>query len=124
MDLLLDPVTHDIAWNNGALTKEYTTQPYTQTVAQRLKIRLLTFSGEYFFDTSYGVPWFQRLLGIKQTSKAAIDLIFSQKILEESGVKEIVTFNSTFSNRIYSLTFSVRVVDGSVTDTISISPVN
>lgn len=124
MDLLLDPVTHDVVWNNGVLTKEYTTQPYTQTVAQRLKIRLLTFSGEYFFDTSYGVPYWQRLLGVKQTSKASIDLIMNQKILEEPGVKEIVTFNSTFSNRIYSLTFSVRVVDGSVTDVISVSPVN
>lgn len=123
MDLLLSP-EHDILWNNGPLTKEYTTQPYTQTVAQRLKIRLLTFSGEWFWDTSYGVPWYQRLLGQKQTSKSAIDLIFSQKILEEPGVKEIVTFNSTFSNRIYSLTFSVRVVDGSVTDTISINPTN
>jgi len=113
-----------VVWVNGPLRKSETTQPYTQTVAQRLKIRLLTFSGEYFFDTSYGVPYWQRLLGIKQTSKAAIDLIFNQKILEEPGVKEIVTFNSTFSNRIYSLTFSVRVVDGSVTDVISVSPVN
>jgi len=84
----------------------------------------LTFQNEYFFDTSYGVPWFQRLLGQKQTSKSSIDLIFSQKILEEAGVKEIVTFNSTFSNRIYSLTFSVRVVDGSVTDLITLNPVN
>lgn len=124
MDLKLDGVTHDCLWVNGPLRKSETTQPYTETVAQRLKIRLLTFQNEYFWDTSYGVPWFQRLLGIKQTSKAAIDLIFNQKILEEPGVKEIVTFNSTFSNRIYSLTFSVRVVDGSVTDQISVSPVN
>lgn len=124
MDLKLDEVTHDCLWVNGPLRKSETTQPYTETVAQRLKIRLLTFMGEYFWDTSYGVPYWQRLLGIKQTSKAAIDLIFNQKILEEPGVKEIVTFNSTFSNRIYSLTFSVRVVDGSVTDVISVSPVN
>lgn len=124
MDLKLDEVTHDCLWVNGPLRKSETTQPYTETVAQRLKIRLLTFMGEYFWDTSYGVPYWQRLLGVKQTSKAAIDLIFNQKILEEPGIKEIVTFNSTFSNRIYSLTFSVRVVDGSVTDTISVSPVN
>lgn len=124
MDLLLDPVLHDIVWNNGALTKEFTTQPFTQTVAQRLKIRLLTFAGEYFWDTSYGVPWYQRLLGRKQSSKSAIDLIFNQKILEEVGVKEIITFDSTFVNRVYSLTFSVRVVDGSVTQPITVNPVN
>ena len=124
MDLKLDEVTHDCLWVNGPLRKSETTQPYTEDVGQRLKIRLLTFMGEYFWDTTYGTPYWQRLLGVKQTSKAAIDLIFNQKILEEPGVKEIVTFNSTFSNRIYSLTFSVRVVDGSVTDTISVNPVN
>lgn len=124
MDLLLDPVLHDCVWVNGPLRKNETTQPFTQTVAQRLKIRLLTFAGEYFWDTTYGVPYFQRLLGRKQSSKSAIDLIFNQKILEEVGVKEIITFDSTFVNRVYSLTFSVRVVDGSVTQPITINPVN
>lgn len=124
MDLLLDEVSHDIVWNNGPLTKEYTSQPYTQTVAQRLKILLLTFSGEWFWDTSYGVPYYQRLLGIKQVSKASIDLIFNQKILSEPGVKEITYFKSSFINRVYSLDFKVRVVDGSVTETISLNPVN
>ena len=124
MDFLLDTIEHDIIWNNGPLTKQYTTQPFTQTVAQRLKIRLLTFQGELFTDTTYGVPYWQRLLGVKQTSKAAVDLIFQQKILEEEGVKEIVSFNSTFQNRQYSLTFQVKVVNGEVTLPISVQPTN
>lgn len=124
MDLLLDPTTWDIVWNNGPLTKEFTTQPLTQTVGQRLKIRLLTFLGEWSFNTVYGVPYWQRLLGIKQTSKAAADLIFQQEILKEEGVKEIVTFESTFVNRRYSLVFSVRVVTGEVTAPIVVNPLN
>lgn len=124
MDLLLDPTSWDVVWNNGPLTKEFTTQPLTQTVGQRLKIRLLTFLGEWSFNTVYGVPYFQRLLGKKQTSKAAADLIFQTQILAEEGVKEIVTFNSTFVNRKYSLSFSVRVVTGEVTAPIVISPLN
>lgn len=104
--------------------KEDTTQPLTETVGQRLKIRLLTFYGEWFVNTVYGVPYFQRLLGQKQTSKAAADLIFQQQILAEEDVKEIVTFNSTFVNRKYSLSFSVRVVTGEVTAPIVISPLN
>jgi len=123
LDFLLS-TEHDIIWNNGPLTKEYTTQPYTQTVAQRLKIRLLTFQEEWFLDTTYGVPWFQRLLGKKQTSKSAIDLIFQQKILEEDGVKEITSFESTFTNRQYSLIFKVKVVTGETTSPIVINPVN
>lgn len=124
IDFLLNSQTHDIVWNNGPLTKDYTTQPYTQTVGQRLKIRLLTFMGEWFLDTTYGVPYWQRLLGIKQTSKSAIDLIFQQQILAEPGVKEIVSFDSTFQNRQYSLNFRVKVVTGEITSPIIVNPIN
>lgn len=124
IDFLLNSQTHDILWENGPLTKDYTTQPYTQTVGQRLKIRLLTFMGEWFLDTTYGVPYWQRLLGIKQTSKSAIDLIFQQQILSEPGVKEIVSFDSTFQNRQYSLSFRVKVVTGEITSPIIVNPVN
>lgn len=124
MDFKLDSTSWDIIWRNGPLRKEETTQPLTETVGQRLKIRLLTFYGEWFINTVYGVPYFSRLLGQKQTSKAAADLIFQQQILAEEGVKEIVTFNSTFVNRKYSLSFSVRVVTGEVTAPIVIEPLN
>lgn len=123
IDFLLSP-DWDIVWRNGPLLKSDTTQPLTETVGQRLKIRLLTFYGEWFINTVYGVPYWQRLLGVKQTSKAAADLIFQQQILAEDGVKEIVTFNSTFINRIYSLTFSVKVVTGETTSPIVINPLN
>lgn len=123
MDLKLDN-SHDVVWENGPLTKAGVTSPFAETVGQRLKIRLLTFQNEWFFNTTYGVPFWQRLLGIKQTSKASIDLIFNQKILEEPGVKEITYFSSTFEQRIYSLTFKVKVVDGTVTQPITINPTN
>lgn len=124
MDFKLDPISWDIIWHNGPLQVEDTTQPFTETVAQRLKIRLLTFQNEWFLDTTYGVPYWQRLLGIKQTSKAAADLIFQQQILAEEGVKEIVSFDSSFANRQYSLTFKVRVVTGEVSAPIVIQPLN
>ena len=123
MDFLLSN-DHDIVWNNGPLTREYTTQPFTQTVAQRLKIRLLSFYGEWFADTTYGVMYWERILGIKQTSKAAVDLLFQQSILKEEGVKEIVSFDSTFRNRQYSLVFQVKVVNGEVTQPITVQPTN
>ena len=99
------------------------TQPLTETVAQRLFIRLRTFLGEWFLNTAYGVPYFTEVLG-KKTSKSAVDLIMQQQILAEVGVKEITYFNSTLINRQYSLNFRVKVVDGSTTDTISITPPN
>lgn len=124
MDFKLDPTSWDIIWRNGPLRKEETTQPFTETVGQRLKIRLLTFQGEWFINTVYGVPYFSRLLGQKQTSKAAADLIFQQEILKEEGVKEIVSFESTFVNRKYSLVFKVRVVTGEISAPIVIQPLN
>lgn len=113
--------SHDAVWVNGPLTKEYTTQPFIETVRQRLLIRLKTFLGEYVFNTVYGVPWWQDILG-KKVSKARVDLILQQQILSETGVKEITYFSSSFTNRVYSMTFRVRVSTGEETEDISLSP--
>lgn len=121
MDLLLVVETNDAVFHNGPLTKEYTTQPFTQTVGQRLRIRLQTFLEEWFWDTTYGVPYYQSLLGRKQRSKAAADLIFQSQILSEVGVKEIVSFKSTFKNRKYSLEFQAKVINGENTDLITLN---
>lgn len=119
MDLLMGS-DNDLVFHNGPLTKEYTTQPYTQTVAQRLKIRLLTFTGEWFLDTEYGVPYWD-ILG-RKVPKSRVDQILQQQILLEIGVKEIVSFNSSLANRQYSASFRVRVSTGEVTETITITP--
>lgn len=121
MDLLMDYDEGDLIFVNGLLTKEYTTQPFVQTVQQRLYILLHTYLEEWFMDTTYGIPYWQSILG-KKTTKSAVDLIFQQKILAENGVKEITQFNSTFVNRVYSLNFKVRVTTGEETQTITISP--
>jgi hypothetical protein len=122
MDLLLDYVSGDLAWKNGPLTVDYTTQPLVDTVKQRLFIMLRTFQGEWFMDLNHGIPYWQNILG-KKTTKSAVDLIFQQKILAENGVKEITEFKSTFVNRQYSLDFKVRVSTGEITDTITINPI-
>lgn len=126
MDLLLDlnqisPSYGDLTWKNGPLTPDYTTQSRVDVVAQRLRIRLLTFREEWFLDTSYGVPYFQSILGHK-IKKSAVDLIFQREILAENGVKELTFFESTFRNRQYSLAFRVKVATGDETETITLTP--
>lgn len=120
MDLLLDE-NNDLVFFNGPLTLEYTTQPLVQVVAQRLLILLQTWQEEWFLDTTYGIPYWQSILG-KKTSKAAVDLILQEKILAENGVKEITYFNSSLVNRAYSAQFKVRVVTGEESETITITP--
>lgn len=119
MDFLLDDQTRDIVWRNGALTKDQTTQPLIDTVRQRLLILLRSYQGEWFLDTTYGIPYYQSILG-RKTTKDGVDLIFQTAILSENGVKEITSFSSTFVKRQYSMTFSVRVNDGQITAPITI----
>lgn len=105
MDMLLDLTTGDAVFVNG-------TTPVVSdaggNVAQRLYIMLRTFAGEWYLNTDHGIPYFQSILGQKNT-KQAIDLIFQQKILAETGVQEILEFSSSLStDRVYSMNFKVK----------------
>lgn len=118
MDLLLDRDTHDIVFVNGECP---VTQLLTDVVAQRLKITLYTFLGEWFLDTTIGVPYFQQIFG-KVRSKATVDLIFQQIIANDKDVIEILSFESELENgtRGYSMTFQVRVKDNTASLPITI----
>ncbi len=119
MDLLLDPNTNDLVFKNGAIT---VTSSQSEIVAQRLKVTLYTFLGEWFLDDEVGVPYFQQIFG-KARSKATVDVIFQNIISKDPGVVEIREFNSTLDNpsRGYSMSFKVRVSDGTITDNITIN---
>lgn len=115
MDVLLGP-DHDLVFINGETP---VTNTDFEVVAQRLKIRLLTFQGEYDFNTQYGVPYFQRILG-QRVRKIDVDNIFQQQILLEEGIVEIVSFSSTLINGVYSLKFSAKNDKGRITNPIEI----
>jgi len=57
-DLLLDPVTHDLDLSGLNL---HIAQD-SQATAQRLKVRLKLFKGEWFLDTTQGIPYYQNIL--------------------------------------------------------------
>lgn len=107
MDLLMDirNGVHDNVFVNGFCP--VVTDPVGR-VMQRLKIKLLTFKGEWFQDTEYGVPYWQEMLGYK-VSKSRLDIIFQEAILEEEEVVEIVSFGSSLDKRLYSLEVQIRV---------------
>lgn len=113
MDLLLDRDTHDMVFVNGATP---TTQDIRDVVAQRLKISLSTFLGEWFLDQDVGIPYFQRVFG-KQRSKSTVDAIFQAKILEDEDVIQMLSYDSTLdgATRTFSLTFKVLTVAGETT---------
>jgi len=118
MDLLLDTTTGDLVFING---KCPVTQLQADVVAQRLRIKLYTFYGEWFLNTTIGVPYIQQIFG-KVRSKPTVDLIFQGLIAADPGVIEIISFTSEIStNRGYTMTFSVRVADNTASLPITIS---
>lgn len=110
MDILLND-NGDIAFDNG--DAPLVTDEQRQDVAQRLQIKLRTFAGEWFLNTSIGVPYDEQIFG-KGRKKSSIDLIFQTQILEEPDVLEITQFDSVLdnANRHYSLVFRVRTESG------------
>lgn len=112
MDILLDPSSHDVIFLNGAAP---VTRSQQDIVAQRLKITLQTFLGEWFLNLEVGIPYFQQILN-KVRSKSTIDAIFQNAILNDPGVLEIVSYQSTLNNQLrgFDLQFAVRVLDGSI----------
>ena len=92
----------------------FLTRTTDESLAQRLKIKLSLFLGEYAFDTSVGVPWYQEVVG-KKVSKSKIDAIIRKQVESTTGVKEILEFTSEVdaSQRTYTITkLTIRDIDG------------
>lgn len=121
MDILLGE-NGDAVFINGECP---VTQEDVDVVAQRLTLLLNTLLGEWDYNLAYGIPYFQRILAKKNITKAGVDRIFQEKILQERGVKELVSFSSEFDNstRNYSCKFRVRCLNNLVSEYIIIDEV-
>ncbi len=97
-----------------------TLSTYQELVRQRLDIKLKTFKGEWFLDTTFGVPYRdtgdgKSIIG-KGYTASDIDALFIALIKEDPDVLSIKYFKSTYNTitRLYDLTFEVLVRDGSL----------
>lgn len=119
MDLKLDQASHDLVFVNGECP---VTTGLVDSVSQRLIIRLRTFLGEWFINTTYGVPWLERVLGHK-VNRNSVDIVIQENILKDEGVSQVVEFSSTMdeATRKYSCRFRVRVIDGTLSEIINFS---
>lgn len=99
--------SHDIDWDDIRLTYDN-----AESVAQRIKILLLRYQGEYVFDTSLGVPYFQELL-VKGTAKDYIDTVLIDEISNTVGVLNIDSYESTVSLAgLYQAVFVATTTEG------------
>ena len=94
----------------------------TVAVAQAVKTRLLLLAGEWWEDTSDGLPLFESILGKSGTPEniQAIDLLVRDRISTTQGVISIADFVSDYQNRIYTVNCTVTTEYGDVVlDTIT-----
>jgi len=114
MDIKLNSETGDVllSTTNTITTPVFTTTT-SENLAQRLKIRLQTFKGEWFLDGTIGIDYFNQIAG-KNRSKAAVDAIIQAEILKEQEVLQITAYSSVVdkTTRKITIQFTVRTVDG------------
>ena len=114
MDIKLNSETGDVLLSTTAtITTPTFTTSTSENLAQRLKIRLQTFKGEWFLDGTIGIDYFNQIAG-KNRSKAAVDAIIQAEILKEQEVLQITAYSSVVdkTTRKITIQFTVRTVDG------------
>lgn len=110
-DLRLDTATHDLTFDGFDFEL---TNDDDESVAQRLKIRLRFYKGEWFFNTEFGVPYYQDILK-KQADIGTVDAIFRSQILSTPGVDTLLQYSSTFTSalRQFDVDFTVKTESAS-----------
>lgn len=85
-------------------------------VAQAVEIRLKALRGEWFLDQTFGVAYFDGILGKKMVNKSEIDSVVKAEILKVDGVNIILAFESSFDRapRIYNVSFTADTIYGPV----------
>lgn len=99
----IDPVTKDWTWGQGRQNYLTGEAEINQDIATALRV----FLGECFFDTTFGVDWWN-LLGGKGTA-AAIVLQCRKVIAARSGVTKINRVDASVDSRTRSLRVSYNV---------------
>lgn len=110
-DILLNE-DGDIDITNGVISLIDTEQEYTK---QRLAIKLRTYRGEWYLDTSEGIPYFQTIFRKSQDPKGTADTIFKTVINADEGVVSLDSFESSLSSSgVYTMTFTITATTGDI----------
>ncbi|KQV83229.1 hypothetical protein [Rhizobium sp. Root1220] len=112
LGLAIDQATNDLyltADGNLATVSD------AHAVGQHVRQRLSTFSGEWFLDTTVGVPWLDQILG-RAYDPALAESLVKAEILDTDGVTEITSFSVGFDRNTRGLI--IRSVEaGTIFDT-------
>lgn len=84
-----------------------------QSVSQAIRTRLQTFRGECFTNTSWGVPWFQDVLGRETLATDYAQEELREIIATVPGVRAVEAVRVTIDGRNISIDYNVTLADGS-----------
>lgn len=110
-DLKLDKETHDLSFEGNRI--EFTKN--IETIDQKIKVELLFLFGEWFLNTTEGVPYFDKV-AVKNPQLSQIEALLRSKILSVEGVTEINSLILDFAaaTRVLSISGKVKTTEGEI----------
>jgi hypothetical protein len=86
-----------------------------EAVAQAVKTRLELFTGEWFLDTSAGMPWRTKVLGKYTTT--LYDFAIKQQITQTGGVLSLDSYSSNLdpNTRVLNVSAAISTIYGQAT---------
>lgn len=114
IDFAIDNSTGDMTISSAA----FSIVSGAAEVVQRIKIHLARCLGEWFLNTVLGLPWYQGLLGSKDSR--SIDLALRREIQSIYGVRNIKKLNIAQNSREVSAYIEVYTIYATI-ETINIS---
>jgi len=94
----------------------------TEEIDQRLRGALRLFRGEWFLDQSLGVPYFEKILGLKGVSMTIVEQAFRDELKRQPDVLRVDAFEATLDKVTRRLTveFVAATTDGTVPITVEV----
>lgn len=108
-DLALDPISRDLILKAGSPVAH----AGPAEVAQSVGIRLRAFLGDWFLDTTHGVPYRESILG-KVPRPEIVEALLRAQILDVRGIVGIEAFDLTIDKptRRADVRFTARTTAG------------
>ena len=104
VDIALHANDHDILIKDG----DFLLIDNAERVAQQIKVKLLTFLGEWFLDTTWGVPYLEYIL-VKQPNQELIKQILSEQISSVDDVKSLNALELDYQVKLRTLIVNYEV---------------
>lgn len=90
-----------------------------EAVGQHSRCRLMTHRGEWFLDTTAGVPWLDNILG-KRVDLTLAEAVIKAEILKTDGVTGISSFDLRFRAATRGLDLASATVETIFSEAVSI----